>query len=51
MKRLPVGGLKDHKDPFDRFLVLQAIQNSWTLITDDSRIAHYKKFGLHVVVG
>lgn len=38
-----------HKDPFDRMLVWQAIQNSLTFITDDEYIHMYKDCGLKVI--
>jgi PIN domain nuclease of toxin-antitoxin system len=41
----------DHKDPFDRLLIWQAIRNSWILISQDEKIVQYQAFGLKVVVG
>ncbi|MBK8053294.1 MAG: type II toxin-antitoxin system VapC family toxin [Saprospiraceae bacterium] len=38
-----------HKDPFDRMLIWQAIQNNMTFITDDEQIHKYKDCGLKVV--
>lgn len=35
-----------HKDPFDRMLIWQAIQNNYTLITNDDNIKSYKSEGL-----
>ena len=38
-----------HKDPFDRMLIWQAIQNNLTIITDDEQIHQYKDCGLKVI--
>ena len=38
-----------HKDPFDRMLIWQAIQNNLTIITDDEQIRKYKDCGLKVI--
>ncbi|MBK9257913.1 MAG: type II toxin-antitoxin system VapC family toxin [Saprospiraceae bacterium] len=38
-----------HKDPFDRMLIWQAIQNNLTFITDDEQIHQYKDCGLNVI--
>jgi PIN domain nuclease of toxin-antitoxin system len=35
-----------HKDPFDRMLIWQAIQQNLVLITNDKNIEHYKAEGL-----
>ncbi|HMP30549.1 MAG TPA: type II toxin-antitoxin system VapC family toxin [Saprospiraceae bacterium] len=37
-----------HKDPFDRMLIWQAIQNDLTFITDDTLIHKYTDIGLKV---
>jgi PIN domain nuclease of toxin-antitoxin system len=37
-----------HKDPFDRFLIWEAIKNNFILISSDSAIAKYKTDGLKV---
>jgi PIN domain nuclease of toxin-antitoxin system len=37
-----------HKDPFDRMIIWQAIQQPLVLISKDSGISEYKKFGLKV---
>lgn len=42
---------EDHKDPFDRLLIWQAISNRYTLITQDKRIAQYTADGLQIFVG
>ncbi len=41
----------DHKDPFDRLLIWQAISNGYTLITHDQAIAQYQHDGLLLLVG
>jgi PIN domain nuclease of toxin-antitoxin system len=38
-----------HKDPFDRMLVRQAIFRGLTLISRDSALVEYRKFGLELV--
>jgi len=38
-----------HKDPFDRFLIWEAIKNDYILMSVDKRIDLYKKQGLKVV--
>ena len=38
-----------HKDPFDRLLIWQAIQNNLVFITSDSSISGYKKYNLKLV--
>jgi PIN domain nuclease of toxin-antitoxin system len=42
--RLPAGG--EHRDPFDRMLVWQAIQQDYTLLSADTRVALYEPHGL-----
>jgi len=44
--RLPKRG---HKDPFDRMIIWQAIQQSLTLISKDAEFQEYKEFGLQVM--
>ncbi len=41
----------DHKDPFDRMLIWQAIQGDFTLISKDEKIEQYKSDGLKLIVG
>jgi PIN domain nuclease of toxin-antitoxin system len=36
----------EHKDPFDRLLIWQAIQQKMVLISKDSQFEKYSKFGL-----
>lgn len=38
-----------HRDPFDRMLIWQAIQNSFQLISKDSTVKKYKSEGLQVI--
>jgi PIN domain nuclease of toxin-antitoxin system len=35
-----------HKDPFDRFLIWEALRNDFILLTVDGSIEEYKQFGL-----
>ena len=42
---------EDHKDPFDRLLIRQAINNDFILITIDKTIEKYIKDGLKVEMG
>ena len=41
----------DHKDPFDRLLIWQAIADGYTLITQDEKIEQYRADGLQVMLG
>ena len=38
-----------HKDPFDRFLIWEAIRNDFILLSVDENMKSYKKEGLKVV--
>jgi PIN domain nuclease of toxin-antitoxin system len=40
----------NHKDPFDRLLIWQAISNGYTLITQDKKIEQYRPDGLQLVL-
>ena len=40
---------KWHRDPFDRMLIWQAINNDLTLLSKDKTIAQYKSVGLKVI--
>ena len=40
-----------HKDPFDRLLIWQAMQNDLTLITKDQKMQKYIKDGLKIKLG
>ena len=42
---------QDHKDPFDRLLIWQAISNDLVLITKDKTIEQYIKDGLKIEMG
>jgi len=39
----------NHKDPFDRFLVWEAIKNDFTLLSIDKNMELYKKEGLRLI--
>jgi PIN domain nuclease of toxin-antitoxin system len=39
----------EHKDPFDRLIIWQAISHQLTLISQDSAFADYRKLGLKVL--
>jgi PIN domain nuclease of toxin-antitoxin system len=39
----------DHKDPFDRMLIWQAIRNNLILISSDVNISRYKSEGLNTI--
>lgn len=39
----------DHKDPFDRMLIWEAINNDYTIISADKSFGKYKKFGLKLL--
>ena len=41
----------DHKDPFDRLLIWQAISGGYTLITQDKKIEQYRADGLKILLG
>ena len=38
-----------HKDPFDRLIIWQAIQQNLVLISKDQKISKYQKYGLEVL--
>ncbi|MBC8185906.1 type II toxin-antitoxin system VapC family toxin [candidate division KSB1 bacterium] len=38
-----------HKDPFDRLIIWQAINENMTLISKDKAMKEYKEFGLNVL--
>lgn len=40
---------ENHKDPFDRMLIWQAINNDYTLISNDEKIKQYVDNGLKLV--
>jgi PIN domain nuclease of toxin-antitoxin system len=39
----------DHKDPFDRMLIWQAIRNGYTLISADAQVNKYRSEGLNIL--
>ncbi|MEZ4635957.1 MAG: hypothetical protein R2856_13510 [Caldilineaceae bacterium] len=39
----------DHRDPFERLLIWQAISSGYTLVTQDSSIERYRVDGLQLV--
>lgn len=41
----------NHRDPFDRLLIWQAISNGYTLITHDERMRQYQSDGLQLILG
>ena len=43
--KLPI----EHKDPFDRAIIWQAIVNDFVLVSDDPQFAKYKKYGLRLL--
>jgi len=47
LTNLPI--LKDHKDPFDRMLIQQALTRNYTIITSDNKFKSYKKYGLNTI--
>ena len=47
LRRLPVK--EDHRDPFDRMLICQAIKRNLTLLSSDPKIAQYREQGLSLI--
>jgi PIN domain nuclease of toxin-antitoxin system len=43
--RLPI----EHRDPFDRIMIWQAIRSDYHFLSADSEIGNYKKYGLKVL--
>ena len=43
--KLPI----EHRDPFDRLLIWQAIKNEFIFISEDGKIPEYKKYGLKTI--
>lgn len=39
--------VKDHRDPFDRLLIAQALTENLTLVSRDGKFAAYAEAGLH----
>ena len=44
---LPI--IKDHRDPFDRLIIAQAISDKATLVSSDLKFQWYEKFGLDFI--
>lgn len=40
---------EDHRDPFDRMLICQAISRNLTLISSDEKMAQYREHGLSLI--
>ncbi len=45
--KLPLS--EQHRDPFDRLIIAQAISDQIALISSDLKFSHYKKYGLDFV--
>lgn len=43
--KLPI----EHKDPFDRIMIWQAIQSDYYFLSVDHQITNYKKYGLKIL--
>lgn len=41
--------IKDHRDPFDRLIIAQAISDKATLVSSDLKFQWYEKYGLDFV--
>jgi PIN domain nuclease of toxin-antitoxin system len=41
--------INDHKDPFDRMLIWQAIKRKTIIISKDQHFLNYKKYGLKCI--
>lgn len=41
----------EHKDPFDRMLVWQAIQRNFVIVSKDGKFAKFEPFGLKIIWG
>ena len=44
---LPI--IKDHRDPFDRLIIAQAISDKATLVSSDLKFQWYEKYGLDFI--
>lgn len=42
--------LRDHRDPFDRLIIAQAMADKATLVTSDTKMPLYMKYGLKLVL-
>ncbi len=47
LAKLPILG--DHRDPFDRLIVSQAISDKISLISSDTKFDRYNKYGLNFI--
>lgn len=41
--------VKKHKDPFDRIMIWQCIQENFILLSEDGKFKDYQKFGLRLI--
>lgn len=41
--------ITNHKDPFDRLIINDCIQNGYTLVSYDSKFKHYESLGLKIL--
>jgi len=44
---LPI--IKEHRDPFDRLIIAQAISDKATLVSSDLKFQWYEKYGLDFI--
>ena len=44
---LPI--VRDHRDPFDRIIIAQAISDKATLVSSDLKFQWYDKYGLEFI--
>ena len=42
--------IRDHRDPFDRMIIAQAISDKATLVSSDLKFQWYSKFGLQTIL-
>ena len=42
--------IRDHRDPFDRMIIAQAISDKATLVSSDLKFQWYSKYGLHTIL-
>ena len=42
--------MRDHRDPFDRMIIAQAISDKATLVSSDLKFQWYSKYGLHTIL-
>lgn len=41
--------MENHRDPFDRLIIWDCIQQGYTLVSDDSKFKQYEAIGLKIV--